>query len=256
MEERLVTPPWIPGSKIGHVYEDISPTFFSTGETYLEGEDPFPDFSFYSKQQLPNVDMEEEECSSEAETVHATDEDDDDGSHDSSCDVISRDEHRRAVFEDEISSSSSDDDGKDDDALSHNDDCDHFDLMTTTTWDISIISPPATKPHGLGPKSWIHGLDLVKFLSSIPHAANAISLDSRPSVPWPNPELSPPIFPSSVTTTTTTTTATRCPRQKSIHHVVNGVGFMFKVKVWIWKIWNPKPKREKRDNWKRFTILS
>lgn len=226
MEERLVTPPWIPGSKIGHVYEDISPTF-SSGEVYLEGEDPFPDFFFYSNQLQSgaNGDNMEKQERSDAEASHVKDVDD------GSNDVISRD-----VPPDRTSKH----------------DCDHFDLVAA--WDISIISPPATKPCGPGPKSWIHGLDLLKFRSAThghPHAiefSHTLSLHTQYSItqPVPRPDLKSPDVASSRTK--------RCPCQTT--HVVNGVGFMFKIKVWIRKFWSSKPKPRKEDTWKSLSVLS
>lgn len=229
MEKRLVAPPWIPGSKIGHVYEDISSAFIP-GETYLEGEDPVPDFSFCSKQLRSGAmfddgdDIEGQERS-DAETVHI-DDDGDDGSYDL-VPVV----------------------------LENENECSGFDLMAT--WDISIISPPATKPYGPGPKSWIHGLDLLKLLSAThahPHAVkfpHTLSPDMRNSTTRPIIVTTPHLkSPNNVTPSATT----RCPNHTT--HVVNGVGLVFKVKVWLWKIWSSKPKPRKEDSWKRFSVLS
>ncbi|KAF8811639.1 kinase-like protein, partial [Phlegmacium glaucopus] len=232
MEERLVPPPWIPGSKISHVCEKMSPTVIS-GEAYLEGEDPFPNFFFRSKRlesgaMLDDGDSMDGQERSEAETVHG-------------------EELSRHELQDDFMNENDDQD------RTSKHDCDDFDTMTTT-WDISIISPPATKPCGPGPKSWIHGLDLLKFRSAThPDAVdfpNTVALHAaqysttRPA--RSSDLISHDFDPSSATT--------RCPNQTS--HVVNGVGFMFKIKVWIWKIWSSKPKLKINDKWKSLSVLS
>lgn len=220
MEKRLVIPPWIPGLKIGHLYEDVSPTF-SPGETYLEVEDPFPEFFFYSKR-LRNVvlfgDGKGQEHSEE-ETFNGRD----GGLDNSSCKMTCLDE-LQADTEYEVYDK--------DRGLKH--DYDNFDLMAT--WDISIISPPATKPQGPGQKAWIHGLDLLKFFSAVhvhPHRAkfpHTISLDTECSTTRPAPKLLAPL-------------ATPCQTT----HIVNGAGLVFKLKVWFWKTRRPKHKTKSKE---------
>ena len=248
MEERLITPPWIPGSKISHVYEDTSPTStFIPGEPYLEGDDPFPDFYFCSQQLETGAMLDDDDVTitegqerSEVETVHVND-DEDDGS-DGSYDMISWDELP-------VLSRNQNDDH---DHASERED-DNFDLMAI--WDISIINPPATKPYGPGPKSWIHALDLLKFRSATHVNNNPHTLEF--------PHTLSPDTPYSTNTEPHLKSPNTVPSRHHEHHdyhhqtthVVNGVGFMFKIKVWIWKIWSPKPKPKKNNNCKRFSLL-
>ncbi|KAF8157212.1 kinase-like domain-containing protein [Crassisporium funariophilum] len=255
METRMVPPPWVPGNRINHVYEPTSATF-TPGLPYSDAiEDPFPNFTFNSAQVQnrllhPDEDESDSDDDSDANTMHG---DVGDDLEDQFADVPLN----RSADDERNTDSLENQDDQDARTLSANSNAVH-ELDVKASWDRSIINPPATRPYGPGPKSWIHGPDLLNLRSSLPTTPSApLTLNISPHPLFrANPQASStqrldfktrPCVASDDPTISSS-------RPQTTTHVVNGVGVMFKLKVWVWKIWNPKPK--KGPQMKRLSLSS
>ncbi|KIM38003.1 hypothetical protein M413DRAFT_249543 [Hebeloma cylindrosporum] len=286
MEDRKVPAPWIPTREIHHAYEPTSPVF-TPGKSYTDDDDcdPCPEFTFHCKDIRTGVihDDDADSFDSDLETV-ASDRD---------SDVVEIVTITRTRISEvpavgiQRSSAFIEIDGLakiTDDASTLRASSMDTETPLKDAWDMTLVSPPRTKPYSPGLKNWLNAQDLVKLhhatVSSRSTSTDAIKVESSVSPPLvgetvcmtpatptfdvdvnsrfctpprfamskPPPPVSPSLEIPSVSVSVPENTNTA-------HVVVNGTRFAFKMKTWVSKFRSPKPRRGGTPLLKRLSLF-
>jgi hypothetical protein len=265
MEARKVPAPWIPTREIHHAYEATSPVF-TPGRPYTDDDcDPCPEFTFHCKDIRTGVihDDDTESFDSNLETVT------------SDCDsdiveivTVTRTrisevpavgiQHSSAIIEDDGIETSIND------ASTLRVDSIDMDTPLKDAWDMTLVSPVRTKPYSPGLKNWLNAQDLLKLHATVSSrsSTDAIKLESSVSPPSgetvcvtpatptfdvdvnsrfctpPRFTMGPPLISPSPEVPSVSVSV-----PQNTTHVVNGTGFAFRMKMWVWKLRSPKPKK-------------
>ncbi|KDR66583.1 hypothetical protein GALMADRAFT_232442 [Galerina marginata CBS 339.88] len=267
MEERKISPPWIPEYEVCHVYEATAPVF-TPGQPFLDPDtDPLPEFNFLSKEAARTVIFHD---------GYDSDEDSDLSDTVTDVEIMQMGSYEDLViFDAPPALRNTQEDSHD--TLTLGSDSLNEDVPLKEAWDITLVNQLPTKPHGPGPKRWLHAQDLLKLRPLKPLVANinvvvptshsfAEELRSTPSKPAfdivvephvstaPRHQLQvePGVEPIVEPNLNPNPRHDSIPQQST--HIVNGTGLLFKVKVWMSKLWTPKPKKPLRPE--RLSLLS
>ncbi|KAF8877649.1 kinase-like domain-containing protein [Gymnopilus junonius] len=279
MEQRKVTPPWVPPSGVSHVHEPSSPPF-TPGEPFsMDHPDPYPEFNFISQQVVDRLTVRH---NAEDHHDYFADEEllnywQDDEMSDTITDLDDAEIVRFGSYEDlhgptGIGPPSSPSDVQTLRSISVNED-----TPLKEAWHISVVNEPSARPYGPGPKQWFIAQDLVSlrpFIAEIevddpatkPPAHPGLGVQrSTPSLLKPAVDIPlghniylPPLIPCRRVyqpleqSMSCTTSSSSSPPQRT-KHVINGRGVLFKVKVWMSRLWPPKSR--KTDQLKRLSLL-
>ena len=265
MEARKVPAPWIPTREVHHAYEATSPVFIP-GQPYTDDDcDPCPEFTFHCKDIRTGVihDDDTESFDSDLETITS----------DRDSDIVEIVTITRTRISEvpavsiQCSSATIEVDGVENsinDASTLRVDLLDMDTPLKDAWDMTLVSPPRTKPYSPGLKNWLNAQDLVKLhaMVSSRSSTDAIKLESSvsppsgetvcvtPATPTFDVDVNsrfctpprftmapPPVLPSPEILSVSVSVP------QNTTHVVNGTGFAFKMKMWVSKLRAPKPKK-------------
>jgi len=268
MEARKIPAPWIPTREIYHEYEATSPVF-TPGQAYTDDNcDPCPEFTFHCKDIRAGVihDDDTESFDSDSETTTSA--------HDSDIVEIVTVTRTRISEVPAVglrrSSALVEVDGAEkgtNAASTHLVDSIDMDTPLKDAWDMTLVTPPRTKPYSPGLKNWLNAQDLFKLHATVSSRSSTDAINLESSVSPPSGETvcmtpatptfdvdvnsrfcTPPRFrmasPPSVSPTLqvpSDSDSDSVPRNTA--HVGNGIGFAFKVKMWVSKLRSPKPKK-------------
>lgn len=195
LEARTTQTPWVPEYDICHVYEPSTPVF-TPGKPYSDHENPWPSFTYLSKQAGKRIIYEE--CDN---INYDTDEEEFD---EFAYDEDLQDEHEHAdptptnnTINDEYQSTRDVEDAvlrsptsqyqgsstlrvdsdtnateRDTSIITDTSTSQGSSILPTTPkqyapfgegWDVTIISPSPTAPYSPGPKQWLHAQDLLRL---------------------------------------------------------------------------------------------
>ncbi|PPQ68737.1 hypothetical protein CVT24_007564 [Panaeolus cyanescens] len=194
MERRMVAAPWIPGTDASHAYEPPS-EIFALGEPYdTEDEDPYPEFEYNSEEIRRGLALGDDSES---------DEEDDLGIFYSDCaednaldpihcpdalpvndnDIQFAEESGAAYAsqEDDISQESSTCLDHSTTGHSFQDDTTEEDLPLQESWDVTLVSPPRSKPCAPGPKQWLYPQDVIKIRMDVNDYLRSLSTSTSSS---------------------------------------------------------------------------
>ncbi|KAF8884739.1 kinase-like domain-containing protein [Gymnopilus junonius] len=247
-------PSWVPPSGLSS---------FTPGEPFsMDHPDPYPEFNFISQQVVDRFTVRH---NAEDHHDYFADEEllnywQDDEMSDTITDLDDAEIVRFGSYEDlhgptGIGPPSSPSDVQTLRSISVNED-----TPLKEAWDISVVNEPSARPYGPGPKQWFIAQDLVSlrpFIAEIevddpatkPPAHPGLGVQrSTPSLLKPAVDIPLPLEQSM----SCTTSSSSSPPQRT-KHVINGRGVLFKVKVWMSRLWPPKSR--KTDQLKRLSLL-
>lgn len=283
MEDRKVSTPWVPPPGTRHVHEPTSLPF-TPGEPFTaDSPDPYPEFNFISQAITKRVIFKDGEDGADDHDYDSDEEppeylEDDEGS-DTMTDLADVEITRFGSNEDLHSPAFTDPPTSPSDVQTFKSDSINKDIPLNEVWDASIINLLPIQPYGPGSKGRFNDQDLVKLR---PLVADTVVDNPPPEPPVPpglggpcstppsplKPTLVlhveprdfalPPLVPrrrshqpSRYSMSDTTSSLSFTPQRT--RHIVNGTGVLFKVKVWMSRLWPPKSR--KIQQLKRLSVL-